>query len=106
MRESQSPENKRRRARARGDHKSPVESIMYRYHVTREQAEALLAIKECQICGGRKRICTDHDHETGEVRGRLCNRCNLSLEWYLIMREEIEDYLNRRATMVDQGSSS
>lgn len=40
----------------------------------------------CAICGvhavaKRKRfMCIDHDHETGEVRGILCAKCNTSIE--------------------------
>jgi hypothetical protein len=33
----------------------------------------------CSICGHSQRfqaLATDHDHRTGEVRGKLCYRCN------------------------------
>ena len=31
--------------------------------------------KRCAICGGRSKV-DDHDHQTGLVRGRLCQSCN------------------------------
>jgi len=34
----------------------------------------------CAICGDKPKIlCVDHDHETGDVRGLLCNGCNVAL---------------------------
>lgn len=33
----------------------------------------------CFICEKRPANCTDHSHETGEARGRLCPQCNLLL---------------------------
>jgi hypothetical protein len=34
----------------------------------------------CQVCGRNDiRICVDHDHETGKVRGFLCTNCNTAL---------------------------
>lgn len=36
----------------------------------------------CAICGEPipySKICTDHDHETGKIRGLLCRPCNLNL---------------------------
>lgn len=50
-----------------------------------EYHEALaLYDKGCQVCGKQytdnavldDRMCIDHDHATGEVRGCLCGRCN------------------------------
>lgn len=61
---------------------------MYKYGVTREQAEALSAIVECQICGaGDTVLQVDHDHACcpGKyacgncVRGMVCAGCNAFL---------------------------
>jgi DNA-directed RNA polymerase subunit RPC12/RpoP len=55
-----------------------------RYGLTPEQYEAMLVAQDyrCAICGTEsftdcnRRALVDHDHETGEIRGLLCNRCN------------------------------
>lgn len=50
---------------------------------TAEELEALYT-GDCHICGVpemecRTFLCLDHDHETGEVRGFLCGKCNKML---------------------------
>ncbi len=46
--------------------------------------QALLRTQDgrCAICGKQqrnpsKRLCLDHNHQTGFIRGLLCSRCNL-----------------------------
>ena len=34
---------------------------------------------KCEICGGSRKICMDHDHETHTFRGWICDDCNLAL---------------------------
>jgi len=52
------------------------------YGITVEQYEAMLELQNgvCAICGGintrKLKLAVDHDHDTGKVRGLLCDRCN------------------------------
>lgn len=57
--------------------------LRYKYGITREQYEAMFA-KQGGVCAGCKsavseRLRVDHDHDSGEVRGLLCSKCNSSL---------------------------
>jgi hypothetical protein len=63
-----------RRLRARAD----------KYGITVEQVRELLSRQNCDLCGNQFkdksfRCHIDHDHETNEVRGVLCGRCNTTL---------------------------
>lgn len=84
------------------------------YGCTRERKWRMLGIKlngqdvtwqdycdlfpgQCQCCGttdpGRQDWVIDHDHTTGEVRGVVCNRCNLNIGWYEANRVNVVSYL-------------
>lgn len=66
-------------------------NLFTNYGITVEQYDALLLRQNylCAICGtdrpanarGRaiRAFCVDHDHETGKVRGLLCQGCNRGL---------------------------
>lgn len=58
------------------------------YGLQSGQYEAMLAAQDggCAACGtdepGALSFCVDHDHATGEVRGLLCNDCNVGLGFF------------------------
>lgn len=49
------------------------------YSLSEQDVIALESIKECEVCGSTVKLCVDHDHETGRVRGILCSNCNVAL---------------------------
>lgn len=64
--------------------------LKHRYGLDADGLAALVAQQDgvCAICGEPPtpkntrahwdgKLCVDHDHDTGEVRGLLCNDCNL-----------------------------
>lgn len=59
----------------------------------------------CYFCGevsyqkgNPMRLCMDHNHETGEPRGLLCQRCNQFLWFYEdpVRAFSVEQYLGRK----------
>jgi hypothetical protein len=55
---------------------------MTRYRMTTEDLGNLLKAQDgkCAICGSHMvRVCIDHCHQTGAVRGLLCHACNIKL---------------------------
>lgn len=57
-----------------------------RYGLTPDEYAEMLAVQggACACCGSTsnasgKRLFVDHDHETGEIRGILCTRCNAGI---------------------------
>jgi hypothetical protein len=52
-----------------------------KYGITLQEYDLLFTSQNgvCAICGNEqtnKRLSVDHNHETGEVRGLLCSKCN------------------------------
>lgn len=54
-----------------------------KYRLTVEQYDCMVEKQGgvCAICGkpSCSRLCIDHNHASGEIRGLLCTRCNISL---------------------------
>ena len=79
-----------KRYRDAGKNKAPANSYAARQRAKAAGYECKMAeaVKEsvlaCEICGrypkeDPKGLCIDHNHKTGEIRGRLCFRCNRGL---------------------------
>lgn len=38
-----------------------------------------LTTNVCEICASDSELCRDHNHQTNEIRGTLCRKCNAAL---------------------------
>jgi hypothetical protein len=85
-------------------------SLKARYAITPEQYAGLMITANhcCQACGRHKsevKLCVDHSHKTGQVRGILCNSCNVALGHLRDDIEVIESLLvYAKARCYDRGS--
>lgn len=75
-----------------GRRKIQCRMLRNRFGITLEEYEEMLERQDgkCAICGKAesalsnagipgKMLAVDHDHETGRVRGLLCQRCNIGI---------------------------
>ena len=62
--------------------------LLSKYGITEEAYNALLETQNfgCKLCNqefadksGKRKLCVDHDHKTGRIRGLLCISCNRML---------------------------
>jgi hypothetical protein len=56
----------------------------------------------CEVCGSSGRICLDHDHETNQFKGWLCDRCNVAVA----MARDNPEILRALADYVERVSKS
>lgn len=47
--------------------------------LTRAESKKLRKGRKCCICGVRKKLHIDHNHDTGKIRGVLCSQCNTGI---------------------------
>ena len=72
------------------ERRAVAEKAKYRkYGLSKKKFDEMLKAQNgsCAICGripnGRERaLAIDHDHDTGQVRGLLCGKCNLGLGYF------------------------
>lgn len=92
-RECTSQENHERQIAKLGCSKEMYDALLH------EQGNA------CAICqrevghvtrkGTKARLAVDHDHQSGEVRGLLCNRCNRGLGYLENSLQSATEYIER-----------
>lgn len=80
-----------------------------KYGITiRELEEYRKNHQVCEICGrkettqnNRNHLAYDHDHKTGQFRGMLCFRCNVSFDYFCKYYEGFESYYKKHMNNVD-----
>lgn len=78
---------------------------MRNYHITIEKYDEMFDSQDgnCGICRKnqkelRRRLSVDHNHESGRIRGLLCDNCNPGLGYYrdsIFLLEKAIEYLKR-----------
>ena len=80
------------------------EKLKRKYGLTKAEHKSMIANqnKACAICQVvMKKVCVDHNHISGNVRGLLCNECNRALGYFkdsLQVLQNAVDYLKSHSS--------
>ena len=83
-------------------------SLKYNYGISPEEYAKMLHAQgnSCFLCGRphgesmAERLCVDHNHDTGKIRGLLCRRCNVGIGYL----QEDHELIRRTADYVESHS--
>jgi len=71
--------------------------LMKNYRLTYEEYQKMYVTQKgcCDCCGAheskfKRKLHVDHDHETGQVRGLLCTKCNPGMGYFDDKIEKLE----------------
>jgi hypothetical protein len=77
-----------------------------KYDLTPGQFDDILAAQGgvCGVCGRESdQFVVDHDHDTGQIRGVLCHKCNLGLGQF---NDDHELLLKAASYLASQGGAT
>lgn len=57
-------------------------TLRRKHGLTVDEARLFREGKSCEVCGSTERLCVDHCHRSGKIRGILCDRCNRGLGYF------------------------
>lgn len=72
-----------------------------RFGLTLDEVAEYEKVRACEVCGSSEKLCIDHNHTTGQIRGILCSGCNSALG---LARDDpsilraLADYLDARGS--------
>lgn len=90
-----------RRKNPAGERTRKRVSLLDQYGITPAQFDAMVLEQGgcCAICDKPAVLAVDHDHNSGQVGGLLCLRCNLGLSTVERYPVRAVEYLRRRGTL-------
>lgn len=75
-------------------HKKKEQTLRYKYGISLEDWQAMFDKQNgcCAICSKRTDdLVVDHNHESGQVRGLLCRKCNSALGFVFENEKTLEN---------------